>query len=142
MLSRRDIRVFEVQNPGQAKKRITTMRQLDFRLPSWIHDFDLYLVEGGHTMHFSSKVIHYTDYAFQQFCNENYGINRGVYNTIEGWFYTKGIKNITRRRQAILAFLEFTAADFHHLEQRRIRFGSGRLVMKLNEYWREGEYTK
>lgn len=93
-------------------------------------------------MHFSSKVIHYTDYSFQKFCNENFGINRGVYNTIENWFYTKGIKNITRRRQAILAFLEFTAADFHHLEQRRIRFGSGRLVMKLNEYWREGEYSK
>ncbi|MBM7715481.1 hypothetical protein JOC94_002469 [Bacillus thermophilus] len=92
-------------------------------------------------MYCNSKVIHFTDHSFQTYCKEHFGINRGVYNTIESWFYTKGMTKITRRRHAILAFLEFMAADFRHQAQTRIRFGSGRLAMKLNEYWCEGEFA-
>ncbi len=87
-------------------------------------------------MHFSSRVIHYTDHSFQRFCHENFGINRGIYNTIENWFYKKGLEDIIRRRNEIVAFLEFTAVDFYETKQERIRFGSGRLTIKLDEYWR------
>lgn len=82
-----------------------------------------------------NEIIHNTDYSFQKYCNDNFGINRGVYNTIESWFFTKGIKNITLRREIILHFLEYIANDKYHQEQTKIKFGSGRLVINLNEYW-------
>ncbi|GIN98978.1 hypothetical protein J6TS1_48480 [Siminovitchia terrae] len=90
-------------------------------------------------MHFSHKTIHYTDYFFQKLCNEQFGINRGIYNTIDHWFYTKGVRNIMNRRKEILAFLEHIAVDFHHQEQTRIKFGSGKLTERLNEYWSESD---
>ncbi len=86
-------------------------------------------------MHFSQKTIHYTDYFFQKLCDEQFGINRGIYNTIDHWFYTKGLENIVKRRKEIVAFLEHIAANYHHQEQTRIKFGSGKLTERLNEYW-------
>ena len=32
-------------------------------------------------------IVNFTDYSFQKLCEREYGINRGVYNTIDRWFY-------------------------------------------------------
>ncbi|GAA3331356.1 hypothetical protein GCM10020331_087640 [Ectobacillus funiculus] len=51
--------------------------------------------------------IHLPDLTFVDLCESNYGINRGVYNTIDAWFYKHGLKDILDRRRNILSFLEF-----------------------------------
>jgi hypothetical protein len=41
--------------------------------------------------------INLADLAFANQCFEVYGINRGVYNTIDYWFYENGIKEIEEK---------------------------------------------
>ncbi|MGM0904541.1 MAG: hypothetical protein ACQEXB_26070 [Bacillota bacterium] len=75
--------------------------------------------------------IHLTDYSFQKMCNEEFGINRGVYNEIDKWFYNKGLVDILKRRKAILNFILFNARN----EKNKVRFGNGGLRDKLVEYF-------
>jgi riboflavin kinase len=79
------------------------------------------------------EIIHLTDLSFIRFCNEIYGVNRGVYNTIDAWFYGQGIDNIIVRRKNVLFFLEFINNKTDK-ESTRIKFGSGGLTVKLMEY--------
>ncbi len=74
--------------------------------------------------------IHLTDYSFQKLCDEEFGINRGVYNEIDKWFYNEGLVNILMRRKAILNFIRFNAIN----GKDRVRFGNGGLRQKLVEY--------
>lgn len=80
------------------------------------------------------EIIHLTDLSFIRFCNEIYGVNRGVYNTIDAWFYGQGIDNIIVRRKNVLFFLEFNNEKTGK-ESNRIKFGSGGLTVKLIEYF-------
>jgi riboflavin kinase len=52
------------------------------------------------------KIIHLNDFSFIQLCDKNYGVNRGIYNTIDSWFYENGMENILERRRNIIFFLE------------------------------------
>lgn len=62
---------------------------------------------GGIAMNeIKEKIINKTDFHFLRYCQGQYGINRGVYNTIEQWFYNKKVYNIESRRQYILDFLK------------------------------------
>ncbi|KMY50049.1 hypothetical protein [Peribacillus loiseleuriae] len=80
------------------------------------------------------ETIHLTDLSFINVCNENYGVNRGVFNTIDAWFYKQGIRNIIERRNGILSFLEFIKGN-SKLENNRCKFGQGGLIIKLEEYY-------
>ncbi|MFB3167551.1 hypothetical protein P5G62_010565 [Neobacillus sp. 179-C4.2 HS] len=75
--------------------------------------------------------IHLTDFAFQKICNEEFGINRGVYNEIDNWFFNKGLVDILERRREILNFIQFNAAN----HRQKVRFGSGGLRQKLLDYY-------
>ncbi|PWA07824.1 hypothetical protein DCC39_16135 [Pueribacillus theae] len=88
-------------------------------------------------MQYENQLVNYTDHSFQKLCEKKYGINRGVYNTIDSWFYEKGIKNIISRRKEILSFLSFIAYRFSLNQPSKLRFGSGGLVNKLEEFWNE-----
>jgi riboflavin kinase len=77
------------------------------------------------------NIIHLTDYAFQKICNVEFGINRGVYNEIDNWFFSKGIVDILERRREILNFIEFNAPN----RRQKVRFGSGGLRQKLMDYF-------
>ncbi|OIK10191.1 hypothetical protein BIV60_22110 [Bacillus sp. MUM 116] len=79
----------------------------------------------------SEEYIHLTDLAFIQLCNDEHGINRGVYNTIDNWIYNQGIKNILERRRLLLAFLE----SLRDNENSRKKFGHGGLTPKLEEFF-------
>lgn len=85
-------------------------------------------------MKFDNDVVHFTDYSFQKLC-EKYGINRGVYNTIDRWFYEKGIIDILARRNEVLNFLKFIASNLGLNRPSKLKFGNGGLVIKLNEFW-------
>ncbi|WP_257346751.1 hypothetical protein [Pseudalkalibacillus decolorationis] len=81
------------------------------------------------------EVIHLNDLSFIRLCNEKYGINKGIYNTIDSWFYKHGIKNILDRRRYILSFLEFLMKRLK--TNTRIKFGHGGLSVRLQEYFFE-----
>lgn len=82
----------------------------------------------------TNEYVNYTDHTFQQLCNQSYGVNRGVYNQIDKWFYNKGIKSVVYRRKIILRFLEFI---FRHrkLNKTKIKFGKGGLTVALEQFW-------
>ena len=74
------------------------------------------------------RIIHSTDLEFSKFCERNYKINRGVYNTIDAWFYFKGEINILSRRKKIIQFLRYLKHN------KDLSFGKGGLSHKLNEF--------
>lgn len=82
-----------------------------------------------------TMIVHHTDLEFQGICKEDYGINRGVYNAIDDWFYNKGIINIIERREIILEFLEYMIDAMGFESPLKVRFGSKGLVMNLKEFW-------
>lgn len=82
----------------------------------------------------SERIIHLADLSFIRFCNAQYGVNRGVYNTIDAWFYEQGVENIIERRKHVITFLDFITKEKGE-ESTRVKFGSGCLTMKLQEYF-------
>ncbi len=78
------------------------------------------------------KAIHLTDLEFARFCKETFGLNRGVYNTMDAWFYAQGVTRITDRRTYVLTFLE----DVRHLRSKgNLTFGHGGLMPSLMQFW-------
>ncbi len=88
-----------------------------------------------------NSLIHLPDLAFVQWCNTEFGINRGVFNTIDSWFYEKGVKHITLRRKYILQFIQ--NLDRRHDEKKpKVTFGDGGLIPSLNNYWETSKEDK
>ncbi|MCM3761438.1 hypothetical protein M3212_11650 [Alkalihalobacillus oceani] len=81
-------------------------------------------------------IIHLPDLSFVQWCEERYGLNRGVYNTIDEWFFLNGTKDILKRRKKILHFLANHSKECRN--GRRMKFGHGRLTTLLTEYLEVG----
>ena len=79
------------------------------------------------------EIIHLPDLMFSQYCLNYYTINKGVYNTIENWFYTRGILRIEERRMRILDFFDYVQ-QFSSPEI-KLQFGPGRLRTLLDMYW-------
>ncbi|AGK53537.1 hypothetical protein [Bacillus sp. 1NLA3E] len=91
----------------------------------------------------TSKYLNLPDLQFFNWCNRKYGVNRGVYNTIDQWFYEYGIVEIQYRRIQILAFLEFNKDERLVEDQHKfIRFGHGGLTKRLNEFINESEQSR
>ncbi len=89
------------------------------------------------------QLVHCTDLVFQRLCEQKYGINRGVYNVIDQWFYENGLKNIISRRKEILNFLCFVTYRMNvTTKPAKIKFGRGGLVSILEDYWYEDEIWK
>jgi len=79
------------------------------------------------------KVVHLPDLEFARFCEERYGINRGVYNTIDKWFAEEYNVNIIRRRTIILCFLHWVKAYIPREE--KVEFGAKGLSEQLRFYY-------
>lgn len=76
------------------------------------------------------KIINKTDLHFFKYCQEQFGINRGVYNTIEQWFYNKEIYEIYTRRKYILEFLKYVFGD----DKGTGKFGEHGLTLNLKKF--------
>ncbi|NRD79162.1 hypothetical protein HPT25_17530 [Bacillus sp. BRMEA1] len=88
----------------------------------------------------SSKYLNLPDLQFYQWCNHHYMINRGVYNTIDQWFFDYGIINIHHRRIQILGFLEFVKPNHIGQNQNKfIRFGHEGLKKRLYDFIKTGQ---
>ncbi|SDI27345.1 hypothetical protein SAMN05192534_13013 [Alteribacillus persepolensis] len=79
--------------------------------------------------------VHLPDRLFVNHCYERFGVNRGVYNTVDKYLFTAGMIDITQRRAAMLEFLSY----LHHVNgiksNGRINFGGHGLSTRLKEYW-------
>lgn len=78
------------------------------------------------------EVFNLPDLKFVQFCEWKFQLNRGIYNNIDNWFYEKGVQNIVDRRKHIIKFLFFVCVN-----GQKIRFGSGGLKNRLEEFWNQ-----
>ncbi len=81
---------------------------------------------------FYNKVIHIPDLQFTKFCEDNYSINRGLYNVIDSWFYNNGHHNLLNRRRKIIHFL--TYVNSCKKENSKVKFGKGGLIQTLEEF--------
>lgn len=80
------------------------------------------------------------DLQFFMWCSRRYQINRGVYNTIDQWFFDYGMINIQNRRIQLLAFLDFIKHDLLEKgESKFIRFGHGGLKKYLTAFIHDQE---
>ena len=82
-----------------------------------------------------SESLNLPDLQFFKWCDRQFGVNRGVFNTIDNWFYENGIVNVYCRRVLLLEFLKFSLEDgLRQGESKFIKFGHGGLSTKLNEF--------
>ncbi|WP_159883694.1 RNA-binding protein [Paenibacillus puerhi] len=73
------------------------------------------------------------DIQFVTYCFEHYGLNRGIYNTVDEWLYEFGIRDIINRRRLIVEFLE----SLQGTERTRgtyLKFGKGGLTKQLSDF--------
>lgn len=67
---------------------------------------------------------------FQQYCEKVYGINRGVFNTVELSFFDQGNTDIIRRRDGMLRFFQFMI-DKLEISRNKSKLGSGVITLIL-----------
>lgn len=77
-------------------------------------------------------ILNLPDLQFSQFCQQQFSLNKGIYNTIDSWFYDNGIINIVDRRTMVLRFMSFTISN-----GAEVKFGPGGLLEKLEEFCSE-----
>lgn len=98
------------------------------------NDVRLFLETKKENSFETSKYLNLPDLQFFNWCNRQYRVNRGVYNTIDQWLYEFGIVNAQYRRIQILAFLDFVKNEMLEGKPKFIRFGHGGLTKRLNEF--------
>ncbi|MCP8971072.1 hypothetical protein [Ectobacillus ponti] len=76
-----------------------------------------------------SRELHLPDLLFIERCREQFGINRGVYNTIDIWMFHHGWTDVVELRERIQEFL----AVWKRQAGDRIVIGPGNLTKRLQE---------
>ena len=72
------------------------------------------------------EMFHLPDLQFIQFCEQQFSLNKGIYNTIDSWFYSKGLTDIIFRRRVMLQFIFVNCSG-----EAKVKFGPGGLTKKL-----------
>ncbi|QUW22543.1 hypothetical protein JSQ81_02845 [Sporosarcina sp. Marseille-Q4063] len=78
--------------------------------------------------------VHLPDLSFVRKIEESYYINRGVYNTIDAWFYGSGFIDVTERRVHILKFLQYITANLTEEQSAKRLFFPAGLTNTLESY--------
>lgn len=86
------------------------------------------------SMNIQPNVINLPDLDFAQYCITTYGINRGVYNTIDKWFAESGLTNIVSRREKIVQFLQWVTI---YTPKDKLKFGNKGLSEQLKRFNQE-----
>lgn len=84
------------------------------------------------------SAAHFSDVEFARYLIERFGLNRGVYNTIDAWLYEQGFRDIVRRRRYIIDFLQSIVESAPYASAGRegigIKFGKGQLIAALRSH--------
>ena len=92
-----------------------------------------------------ARYLNLPDLQFFNWCHSQFKVNKGIYNTIDQWFYDEGIENIHPRRVHIIAFLQFAQEGNGRKTEKEgvLRFGAGGLTNQLREFmngYEKGEW--
>jgi len=82
----------------------------------------------------NTDVVHLPDLEFVRFCEEQFKINRGVYNTIDKWFAANQVHHIVKRRTVILRFLYWVT--IYLPKDIKLGFGMKGLTEQLSCYYK------
>lgn len=85
--------------------------------------------------------FHIPDLLFCQLIQEQFQINRGIYNTVDIWFWKKGVYEVLQRRECIFHFFKKKRKEVADQDS-RLKFGSGGLAKELEEFWIESQAMK
>ena len=80
--------------------------------------------------------LHLPDLDFVRKAEEKFKVNRGIYNTIDAWFYKNGLEDILKRRRHITQFLRYSSEallEEEEIKAKRTLFPSG-LTSALESY--------
>ena len=106
-----------------------------------LHVHNIRIKTIGHDTFSQNEYLNLPDLQFYKWCNDQYGVNRGVFNTIDNWFFENGIINIQHRRIYLLAFLDHTLEEGMKQEHDKfIRFGNGGLTRQLQKFFMPNKY--
>ncbi len=75
-------------------------------------------------------VLQFPDLRFASYCCKTFGVNRGVFNVVDEWFFEQGIVDVLTRRNFIVHFFETL-----YQENKDISFGSGGVKKALHTFW-------
>ncbi|MFD0679817.1 MULTISPECIES: RNA-binding protein [unclassified Paenibacillus] len=82
-----------------------------------------------------SEVQHLPDIQFVNYCYQTFGLNRGIYNTIDQWLYDFGFRDIVGRRELTIAFLnDVQKKNGKERTGTILRFGKGGLTKQLYDF--------
>ncbi|HBZ11763.1 MAG TPA: hypothetical protein DEO65_18170 [Bacillus bacterium] len=86
----------------------------------------------------NKEIFSLPDLYFFKWCDLKYGINRGIYNTIDALLHEKGYTDVYERRFILTRFLEHSLKQNLYDEKiNAIKFGRGNLTIKVNEFVEE-----
>ncbi|WP_240418619.1 RNA-binding protein [Paenibacillus periandrae] len=81
-----------------------------------------------------ADALHLPDIQFVNYCFQTFGLNRGIYNTIDQWLYSTGYREITSRRSQIISFLKDIQQKHGKDQSSVLRFGKGGLTKQLYDF--------
>jgi riboflavin kinase len=81
-----------------------------------------------------TDALHLPDIQFVNFCFQAFGLNRGIYNTIDQWLYSFGYRDIIVRRTITLEFLKDIQQKNGKDRSSILRFGKGGLTKQLHDF--------
>ena len=86
------------------------------------------------------NLFHIPDLDFSRYCKNEYHVNRGIYNTVDEWFFKQGLTRIVERRKTIIDFFDYIKTIQN---SSRVTIGNGGLTKKLIQFWeiRENQFV-
>ncbi|MBS2967974.1 hypothetical protein J9317_04185 [Metabacillus sp. KIGAM252] len=85
----------------------------------------------------STETVNSPDLVFQQYCKEVFGVNRGIYNTIDEWFLQAGAVSVLERRRMIVDFLQDLSEPNPGEKAALLKVGKGGLTTALHAFWKK-----
>lgn len=80
------------------------------------------------------RIVDFPDLSYVHYCETEFGINRGIYNVVDNWFFQKGLIDIIERREYILVFFQEICHAHEKKKNGGPKFGKSGLTLKLNEF--------
>jgi riboflavin kinase len=81
-----------------------------------------------------TDALHLPDIQFVNYCFQRFGLNRGIYNTIDQWLYSFGYRDIVVRRSITVEFLQDIQHKHGKDRSSLLRFGKGGLTKQLYDF--------
>lgn len=78
--------------------------------------------------------LHLPDLEFVKEAQSKFYVNRGIYNTIDAWFYKNGFRNIVERRHHIIQFLNYAHEIIKEDQERKHIYFPDGLIPTLENY--------